>query len=155
TEDIAVESRVLVLVDVVVTGRLLERLTRIVQEARATVVATGSIAKASVAKVPDTVRFLSAVKMRLDEPRKCLRCGVLQLLEFNPYANCMTVKLENARSPSQFIAYDDEAREFWEFVNTADAYQKHYIERNCHYTASVDTARLLSHPDIGPTLIET
>src|SRR5439155_5830650 len=154
TEDIAAGSRVLVLVDVVVTGRLLERLKRIVQDARATVVGTGSIAKATFAKVPDTFRFLSAVKMRLDEAQKCRRCGVLEFREFNPFANCMTLKLANARSPSQFIAYDDEAREFWEFVNTADAYQKHYIERNCHYTAFVDTARLLSHPDIGSTLIE-
>lgn len=154
TEDICAQSRVLVLVDVAVTGSLLERLRRIVEQAGATVVAMGSIAKASVAKLPDTTRFLSTVEMRLDEPRKCPRCGVLELLEFNAYANCMTVKLANARSPSQFMAYNDEAREFWEFVNTADAYEKHHIERNCHYTAYVDTVALLAHPDIGPALVE-
>src|SRR5439155_10736694 len=139
-------------VDVVVTGSLIERLKRIVCDAGASVVAVGTVARASTAAVKETtpIRSLCTVTMRLDDAGACPRCPTHERLEFNPYANCMTFKLSNPRSPSQFIAYNNEAREFWQMVDTADAYEKHFVERNCHYTAFVDTARLLSHPDIGP-----
>lgn len=155
TEDITSDCRVLVLTDVAVTGALHRRMADLVKRSGAKLAGMGCVVRAAGSDLPVTTRYLAAVEMQLDAPEQCKRCGVLPKQEFNPFANCMTVRLSKARSPSEFIAKNDEAREFWELVNRADAYQKHFVERNCHYTAFVDTGKLLQHESIGTTLVES
>ena len=47
-----------------------------------------------------------------------------------------------------------EALEFWREVNVAHAYEHHRKEGNTHYLSFVDTAKLISNPVVGPSLME-
>jgi orotate phosphoribosyltransferase len=153
--DLPAGSRVLILVDVVVTGGLIERLSAAVRRAGAVVVGAGAVVQSqhTRALARGLLRPLCRVPMHIVAARDCPRCGRLERREFNPFANCMTAKAPTARSPSQFLDYAPEAKEFWEYVDAVDAYEHHRIERGTHYVAFVDTLKLLEHPEIGPRLV--
>lgn len=153
--DLPAASRVLILVDVVVTGGLVERLSAAIRRAGAVVVGAGAVVQSQHARAlaRGLLRPLCRVPMHIVAARDCPRCGRLERREFNPFANCMTAKAPTARSPSQFLDYAPEAREFWEYVDAVDAYEHHRIERGTHYVAFVDTLKLLQNAEIGPRLV--
>jgi orotate phosphoribosyltransferase len=153
--DLPAGNRVLILVDVVVTGGLVERLAQVVHRAGAEIVGAGAVVQSQhpSALARGLLRPLCRVPMHVVASRDCPRCGRLERREFNPFAHCMTAKAPTARSPSQFLDYAPEAREFWEYVDTVGAYEHHRVERGAHYTAFVDTLKMLEHPVIGPKLV--
>jgi orotate phosphoribosyltransferase len=153
--DLPAGSRVLILVDVVVTGGLVERLSAAVRRARAVVVGAGAVVQSQHARAlaHGLLRPLCRLPMHVVAARDCPRCARLERREFNPFANCMTAKAPTARSPSQFLDYAPDAREFWEYVDAVGAYEHHRIERGTHYVAFVDTLKLLEHAEIGPRLV--
>jgi orotate phosphoribosyltransferase len=155
-EDISFGSRVLILADVVITGKLMRRLQNAVQAAGGKVVACGCLVDAHYCATerPASFRALFRLPMDLSEPGNCLRCGRLEARVFNPFAGCMTARASEARSPSEFLAEHHDVLEFWERVDLAGAYQHHKVEGKAHYTAFVDTAKLLEHAEIGPQLVE-
>jgi orotate phosphoribosyltransferase len=155
-EDVCPGGRALVLVDVVITGKLARGLEKAIRSAGSTVAGTGCLVDAchDAPDRPATLRTLSRIRMDLSKPGDCHRCGRLEARVFNPFAGCMTARAPGARSPSEFLAEHEEALELWEQLNQAGAYQHHKVEGNAHYTAFVDTAKLLKHKDIGPRLVE-
>jgi orotate phosphoribosyltransferase len=155
-EDLAPGSRVLILVDVVITGGLLRNLGQAVHTAGGEVVARGCLVDAGrrPAEPTASLRVLARLPIELSEPGDCPRCGRLEPRAFNPFAGCMTARAPGARSPSEFLAEHPDALELWRQVGRAGAYQHHKIEGNAHYTAFVDTARLLKHPEIGRSVVE-
>ena len=94
--------------------------------------------------------------MDLVDTRKsrCQRCGILPQKVFNPIAGCMTTKSTTPRSPSEFLCEDTTARELWEHVQAAGAYEHHRREGDTHYIGFVDTQKLLETSRIGKTLVE-
>ncbi len=155
-EDVRPGSRVLLLVDVVVTGGLVRGLEEAVKAAGAEVVARGCLLDPGcrLGGPHPGLRALCRLRLRLQKPGECPRCGVLERRAFNPFASCMTARAPGARSPSEFLQYDGNALAFWEKVNEADAYEYHRVEGDSHYTAFVDTAKLLKHPEVGPAVVE-
>lgn len=153
--DLPVGSRVLILVDVVVTGGLVARLTSAVRRAGSVVVGTGTVIQSQHphALTRDSLRSLARVPMHVVAPRDCPRCGRMERREFNPFAHCMTAKAPAARSPSQFLDYDPDAREFWECVDEVGAYEHHRVERGAHYIAFVDTLKMLEHVEVGKRVV--
>jgi orotate phosphoribosyltransferase len=153
--DLPRDSRVLVLVDVVVTGGLVERLTSAVRRAGADVVGVGAVVQSQHANAlaRGLLRPLCRVLMHIVAASDCPRCGRLERREFNTFSHCMTAKAPTARSPSQFLEYDSDAKDFWEQVNTVGAYEHHRIERRAHYVAFVDTLKMLMHVDIGARIV--
>lgn len=153
--DLSATSRVLILVDVVVTGGLVERLSAAIRRVGAVVVGAGAVVQSHHAQAlaRGLLRPLCRIPMHIVAARDCPRCGRLERREFNPFANCMTAKAPAARSPSQFLDYDPEAREFWKYVDEVGAYDHHRVERGTHYVAFVDTLKLLEHADIGLRLV--
>jgi orotate phosphoribosyltransferase len=155
--DILPNSRTLVLVDVNVTGSLLNRLVSAVRRINGIVVGTGALAYAisNISKRPKELRYLADIEMDIASPTKgnCARCNKKSLKVFNPVAQCMTQRAPFPRSPTEFLTQNSQAREFWEFVNVADAYEHHRKEDDTHYLAFVDTKKLLDHARIGPTLV--
>ena len=155
-EDVRPGSRVLLLVDVAVTGRLVRSLEEAIRRAGAEVVALGCLLDPGdrPGEPHPGLRALWRLQLDLRDPADCPRCGVLEPRAFNPFASCMTARAPGARSPSEFLAYDPNALAFWEKVNEADAYEYHRVEGDSHYTAFVDTAKLLKHPVVGPAVVE-
>jgi orotate phosphoribosyltransferase len=155
-EDVRPGCRVLLLVDVVVTGRLMRSLEGAIQAAGAEVVARGCLLDpgCQLGELNPDLRALFRLRLDLQKPGDCPRCGVLERRAFNPFASCMTARAPGARSPSEFLLYDRNALAFWEKVNEADAYEYHRVEGDSHYTAFVDTAKLLKHPEVGPAVVE-
>jgi len=155
--DILPESRVLVLIDVHVTGALVERLQESVRSAGATVAGIGCLVEAlwSGSQRRDQLRSLCAIGMDIVDPTNgsCRRCGVLSPRVFNPVSQCMTQRAPHPRSPSEFLAENAEAREFWRLVDLARAYEHHRKEENTHYIAFVDTRKMLEHEEVGPTIV--
>lgn len=155
-EDIRPGSRVLLLVDVVLTGGLVRSLEEAIGAAGAEVVARGCLVHPG--RQPEEchpgLRALFRLRLDLRKPGDCPRCGVLEQRAFNPFSSSMTARAPGARSPSEFLLYDQNALAFWEKVNEADAYEYHRVERDCHYMAFVDTAKLLKDPQVGPAVVE-
>jgi orotate phosphoribosyltransferase len=157
-QDIIPGSQVLIVLDVVVTGRLAAELKRLVQAASSDVV--GILALVRPHGIEQTqgpkVRTLCEIEMDLVDPHhaKCPRCGVLPQQEFNPVAGCMTTKCSSSRSPSQFLNEDSSARELWEYVKKTQAYEHHRKEGDTHYIGFVDTRKLLEAKKIGKALVE-
>jgi orotate phosphoribosyltransferase len=153
--DLPPGSRVLVLVDVVVTGTLVERVSTAVRRTGAVVVGAGAVVQSQHpnALARDSLRALSGVPMHVVAARDCPRCGRVERREFNPFAHSMTAKAPTARSPSQFLDYDADAREFWEYVDLVGAYEHHRVERGAHYIAFVDTLKMLEHPEVGAKVV--
>jgi orotate phosphoribosyltransferase len=154
-EDIRPGSRVLLLVDVVITGGLVRSLEEAIIAAGAEVVAQGCLVHPGRAgECHPGLRALFRLGLDLRKPGECPRCGVLEHRAFNPFSSSMTARAPEARSPSEFLQYDQNALAFWEKVNEADAYEYHRVERDCHYMAFVDTAKLLKDPAVGPAVVE-
>jgi orotate phosphoribosyltransferase len=155
--DILPHSKTLVLVDVNVTGSLVTRLANAVRRINATVVGMGALvyAVSSVSKRPQDLRYLADIELDVVSPIKdqCPRCDKRPLKVFNPVAQCMTQRAPFPRSPTEFLTQNSQAREFWDFVNVADAYEHHRKEDDTHYLAFVDTKKLLDHARIGSTLV--
>jgi orotate phosphoribosyltransferase len=130
--DVLSYSRTLVLVDVNVTGTLVGRLVSAVRRINGTVVGAGALAYAisAVSKRPKELRYLTEIEMDIVNPRRsdCTRCHEKPLKVFNPVAQCMTQRAPFPRSPTEFLAHNSQAREFWGFVNEADAYEHHRKE---------------------------
>lgn len=155
--DILPDSRVLILIDVNVTGTLVERLQEVVRGAGATVAGVGCLVEAlwSGSQRAEHLRSLCEISMDIVDPTSasCRRCGVLPARVFNPVSQCMTQRAPHPRSPSEFLAENAEAREFWHLVDRARAYEHHRKEENTHYIAFVDTRKLLEHEEVGPTIV--
>jgi hypoxanthine-guanine phosphoribosyltransferase len=146
-EEIKPDAKVILLLDVVVTGGQLLRVTQELQRQKAASVKAITIVDADFAGKCTSIQFerLCRISLDLAEPSECNRCGRLPLAEFNPIAGRMTKK-KPPRSPSQFLEQDPVARELWDFVNIAGAFEHHRIIGNRHYVGFVDTVRLLHHP---------
>lgn len=148
-DDIESGSQVLIILDVMITGTLASRLRRIVENSGAHVVGIAVLVRPHSAAwdVSPDVRYLCEVEMNLNDPIKsCPRCGAFERKVFNPVAGYMTTKASKARSPSQFLDQDREARELWNLVNEVDAYEHHRREGATHYIGFVDTRKLLEAP---------
>lgn len=159
TEDILPNAKVLVLIDVSITGQLSARLRNRIHQYGAAVIAAGCIVRPSSPSAADydNVRSLAVIDMMLNDPAhdQCPRCATLRKLVFNPISSQMTVKKLVPRSPTQFLQEFPEAVTFWEAVNTAQVYEHHRIEGNTHYLAFVNTAQMIAHPTVGPSLVRS
>jgi Orotate phosphoribosyltransferase len=146
-------ARVILLLDVVVTGTQALRVTEELHRQKAKSVKAVAIVDVDVARKHVAVESLCRVAMDLAEPSECDRCDHLPSVEFNPIAGKMTKK-KPPRSPSEFLDQDSTAREFWDFVNTAGAFEHHRIDGKRHYFGFVDTARLLQLPVTREPIVE-
>jgi orotate phosphoribosyltransferase len=149
-------GRAIILTDVVVTGGLVKRISDIVRAAGTDI--TEVIAIVDARGTPAnrvTANFKSACEYDVQAVASgsCPRCGHLELREFNPVACCMTTKKMEPRSPGEFLAENLEAADFWKQVDTARAYMHHRMEGDTHYISFIDTAKLLTHETIGPTIV--
>ena len=154
-EEIKPGASVIVLLDVVVTGGQVSRVTEELQKQKARSVKAITIVDADFAGkcITTPLGRLCHIAMDLARPGECRRCGHLQPAEFNPIAGRMTKK-KPPRSPSEFLDQDPVAREFWDFVNTAAAFEHHRIIGRRHYVGFVDTARLLQYPATGAPIVK-
>ena len=152
--DLSPKDRVLILTDVVITGGLIERLRLLIESSNAEVVAIAALARPTAGEpISHDLRVLCSIPMKIRDHRDESRQGVQKELRvFNPVSGAMTRRAPSPRSPTEFLEYDEHARQFWEFVNRTGAYQHHHREGNTHYIAYVDTKTLLSFPDIATEL---
>lgn len=156
--DIPPQRAVLILVDVNVTGNLVNRMREAADSVGATVVGIGALVQAlsTASKRPEGLRTLCSISMDIVNPEvvTCPRCETHEIRVFNPVSHCMTKRAPHPRSPSDFLVQNPDALEFWEFIDLARAYEHHHREEHAHYIAFVDTRKLLEHPDVGAILIE-
>lgn len=157
-DDIAPGSRVLILVDVIVTGRLVEQLRRVVRSSGANVVGVAAIVRphgSSFAQVVN-LRTLCEIEMEITDGRGELspRSQGLSQQFFNPIAGCMTTKASAPRSPSQFLDEDANARDLWRVMQATEAYEHHRREGDTHYIGFVDTKKLLESRKVGKELTQ-
>lgn len=151
--DIARGSRVVILLDVIVTGGQLRSLRKIIAEFGAEIVDVVSMCSAEFpgASEEHLAAGLCKVPMRISRGQTAELWQREQRV-FNPFSCYMTKKSGETRSPTDFLAQDEKAAEFWSYIEESQAYEHHRIERGTHYIAFVDTERLLNSPDIGDTL---
>ena len=144
-------SRVLVLTDVSVTGRLQGCLAEIVKNCGGVVVGRGALAvpKSRDSQI-EALRSLARVEMDLDVPGAgCTRCSSdTPKMVFNPLASTMTFKKETGRSASEFLFEFPDALEFWQDVDSTDAYQHHYVEGPDHYLSFINTDKMLANKTV-------
>lgn len=154
-DEIKPGARAVLLLDVVATGSQATRLTQELQRQKARSVKIVTIVDADFLGKRNAlpIERLCRITMELTEPGECERHQRLPLLEFNPIAGRMTKK-KPPRSPSEFLEQDSAAREFWEFVNIAGAFEHHRIVGKRHYFGFVDTVRLLQHPATREPILE-
>lgn len=179
-EDILPQKKVLVLVDTVVTGNHLARLQAAVCAFGATVVGVGALFLPALRRQDDDVRSLLShlnhwqvmgtywqdqagvqyrclceVNMRLRRPGRdwyTVSEGNSRKV-FHPIPHCMEERAKERLNPTRFLESDDEAREFWEVVDEAQAYEHH---RRCgcsHYRGFVDTFKMLRHERVGDLIV--
>ncbi len=156
-EDLQKGCRALILVDVQVTGALLEKLAAIVERAGGVVVGKGALVQAFSKEIACTpfVPSLASVQMKLYRHEECVRCDLLTVGRFNSLSNRVIVQSGKATSPSFFLDEHPEAVGFWNLIEAADAYEHHRVERGIvHYRAFVDTKRLLSHEEVGAEVMD-
>jgi orotate phosphoribosyltransferase len=155
-EEVTPGARVILLLDVVVTGGQVLRVTEELWKQKATSVKAIAIVDADFSGrcIATPIERLCRIPMDLARSGECRRCGMLPSAEFNPIAGRMTKKKVQPRSPSEFLSDDSVARELWESVNTAAAFEHHRIVGTRHYLGFVDTAALLRHPETGPLIVE-
>jgi orotate phosphoribosyltransferase len=149
-------SRVIILTDVIVTGRLIARVTGAVKAGGAAVVGVVAIVDgrdSTSGKANLKVTAVCQYDVEAVAPESCSRCGRLERREFNPVACCMTSKKMQPRSPGEFLDENREAGEFWKQVDIAKAYEHHRMEGQTHYVSFIDTVRLLTHETIGATIV--
>lgn len=149
-------ANVILLVDVVVTGSQIARVTDELKRQNAASVKAIAIVDADYhgKRVPGPFEALCHVPINTAAPTQCSRWSDRPRAEFNPVAGRMTQKKLKPRSPSEFLEQDSAARQFWEFVDKASAFEHHRIVGSRHYLGFIDTARLLRHRIIGPTIVE-
>ena len=163
-EDVPSGSRVLVLVDVSVTGMLMRRLVRAVERFGAEIVAKGAIVSADhqLANDDPDLRSLCRIKMSLSRTGNTRTLQWREQRHFNPLSNCMTEKRKQGRGPTEFYREDPEVREFWDmlqsvFEGTSDVsrfYRRHRVIEDTHYSEFFDTRELILHESFGKLLIE-
>lgn len=156
-DDIVPGSQVLIVLDVVISGRLALELQRIVKAAGADAVAVAAIARPhGAAPVPGLdLRSLCEIEMHLSAHPLLHICGrELTQQVFNPIAGCMTTKCLAPRSPSQFLQDNPSAKELWSYVQAAEAYEHHRREGDTHYIGFVDTRKLMECRGIGEELVD-
>jgi orotate phosphoribosyltransferase len=148
-------SAVVILTDVRVSGRLIAQVVKSVEAAGGAVSAVLSIVDAAKSDIQTTTNFrtICSYDIQATESQSCSRCNVLERMEFNPVACCMTRKKDTPRSPAEFLSQNPEAAEFWRQVDVARAYEHHRVEGNTHYVAFIDTERLLKHETIGASIV--
>jgi orotate phosphoribosyltransferase len=149
-------GRAVILTDVVVTGGLIKRVSDIVRAAGteiAEVVVVVDARGTSTNRVTTNFKSACEYDVQAVASGSCPRCGHLELREFNPVACCMTDKKMEPRSPGEFLAENLEAADFWNQVDRARAYEHHRMEGNTHYVSFIDTAKLLTHETVGPTVV--
>ena len=163
-EDIPAGSRALVLVDVTVTGRQLAHLTQSVQRFGSHVVGKGAIVAAvdRLAIHDPELRALCHLRMRLSKTANTQSLKWRETRYFNPLSNCMTIKRNTGRSPTEFYNSDVEVKEFWNmleqlFQESDDIgrfYRRHKVIGKTHYCEFIDTLELLRHDRVGRLLVE-
>jgi orotate phosphoribosyltransferase len=144
-------AEVLVLVDISVTGSLVDSLVRRVEAAGAVAVARGSL---FVREALPGVRMLRQVPMSLFAPDDCPNCSRLSKAKvINSFPSAPVRQGRIPRSPSTFLREHPDAEEFWTWVDAAKAYRSHYVEGNIHYRAFVDTEKLLRNPSVATAMM--
>jgi orotate phosphoribosyltransferase len=149
-------ANVILLVDVVVTGSQIARVTGELKKQNAASVKVVAIVDTDYCgeRMSGPFEALCHVPIDIAAPSQCPRCRDLPRAEFNPVAGRMTQKKLKPRSPSEFLEQDSAARQFWKFVDIAGAFEHHRIVGRRHYLGFIDTARLLKHSVTGPTIVE-
>ncbi|MGE3778688.1 MAG: hypothetical protein AB7F89_16010, partial [Pirellulaceae bacterium] len=155
-DDIIPGSQVIIIVDVVITGRLALELKRIVQAAGADVVGIAAIVRphGTTPLANLDLRVLCEVEMSLSVQRPVSGPGSeLPQRVFNPIAGCMTTRSTSPRSPSEFLLEDPSAKELWSYVQAAEAYEHHRREGDTHYIGFIDTKKLMECSSVGKDLV--
>ena len=149
-------AHVILLVDVVVTGSQIAKVTEELKRQNAASVKAIAIVDAEYTekRVADPFEALCHMPINIAPSAQCPRCHTLPRAEFNPVAGRMTKKKLEPRSPSEFLEQDPAARQFWEFVDIAGAFEHHRIIGTRHYIGFIDTARLLRHRFTGETIVK-
>jgi orotate phosphoribosyltransferase/hypoxanthine phosphoribosyltransferase len=155
--DLFPENRVLILTDVVVTGAQLRRIRAIVERTGATVVGAGAIALAEPIRATGPLSFkpLLHLQMTIWDPAD----GLPEMMTsrekrvFNPVSGTMTRRAPQARSPSEFLEYDANALQFWEYIEKTGALEQHRREGSTHYLAFVNMQRLLTDNVLAEELV--
>jgi orotate phosphoribosyltransferase len=149
-------ARVILLVDVVVTGSQIAKVTEELKRQKAASIKAIAIVDAVYPEkqVPGPFESLCRLPINIAPSTLCPRCGTLPRAEFNPVAGRMTKKKFEPRSPSEFLKQDPVARQFWEFVDIAGAFEHHRIIGRRHYIGFIDTARLLRNRLTGETIVK-
>lgn len=155
-KDLRPGARVVLILDVVVTGTLISRVVEEVQRFGATVIKAVPLVQASLDQRHSSVPLDALCEMALDlaPPDRCSRCRVLERVEFNPVAYRMTKKKSAPRSPSEFLKEDPVAQELWDLVDKIGAYEHHRIIGNRHYIGFVDTMKLLRSTRAEPSVLD-
>ncbi len=149
-------ANVILLVDVVVTGSQIAKVTEELKRQNAASVKAVAIVDSDYCgeRVSGSFEALCHVPMNIAAPSQCSEWSDRPRAEFNPVAGRMTQKKLKPRSPSEFLEQDSAAQQFWKFVDKAGAFEHHRIVGNRHYLGFIDTARLLRDRVIGPTIVE-
>lgn len=149
-------ARVILLVDVVVTGSQISRVTEELRRQNAASVKAIAIVDAEYAekRVAGPFEALCHMPINIALSTNCPRCDTMPRAEFNPVAGRMTKKKLKPRSPSEFLEQDPVARQFWEFVDIADAFEHHRIIGRRHYIGFINTTRLLQHKLTGERIVK-
>ena len=150
-------AKVILLVDVVVTGSQIARVTDELKRQSAASVKAITIVDTDYCqeRVSGPFEALCHVPIKIAVASQCSHCSDRPRAEFNPVAGRMTQKKLKPRSPSEFLEQDSTARQFWKFVDKTCAFEHHRIVASRHYLGFIDTARLLRHRVIGPTIVES
>jgi orotate phosphoribosyltransferase len=154
-DEVHQDAEVILLVDVVVTGRQVSRAKEELRKLNARSIKAFAVVDAEFSGKPFVPLDgrLCAVSMKMVRPENCDLQKYLPLMEFNPVAGHMT-KRRKPRSPSQFLAKYRAARELWDMVDTATAYEHHRIVGKRHYVPFIDTHVLLKDRKTGPRIAE-
>jgi orotate phosphoribosyltransferase len=149
-------ANVILLVDVVVTGSQIASVTEELKRQNAASVKAIAIVDTDYRgqRVCGPFEALCHVPINIAAPTQCSRWSDRTRAEFNPVAGRMTQKKLKPRSPTEFLEQDSAARQFWKFVDKASAFEHHRIVGSRHYLGFIDTACLLRHRVIGPTIVE-
>jgi len=155
-KDLRPGARVVLILDVVVTGTLISRVVEEVQRFGATIIKAVPLVQTSFerGRIAVSVDALCEMALDLSPPDRCSRCRVLERVEFNPIAYRMTKKKSVPRSPSEFLKEDPVAHELWDLVDKIGAYEHHRIIGKRHYIGFVDTMKLLRSTRAEPSVLE-
>jgi hypothetical protein len=145
-------SHSLLLLDVVASGAQMSRLSSQLELCGRVDVRALAIVNPFKRKLPDRFQAIWAVPVELS-PETLSQCIGLPRREYNPVACRLTQKKHTALNVSRFLRENRHAEEFWNLVDLAQAFEHHHVEGKRHYSAYVDTYRLLTCPLTGPTLI--